>query len=102
MPKNNDKMDALINQAKKDTSNKTYKEADDLDGKSEGKKSKASSGRKKVPASHKKKARQVFYSDEDFKHIESCADILGVEPKTFMQMAINQKVKAMLAGSDDA
>ena len=65
-------------------------------------KKESSAGRKKVSESQKKKARQVFYNDISFAEIEECADFLGVEPKTFMQMAINQKVKAVLKDMGEA
>jgi len=85
-------MDDIVNKAKKGTTNKTYKEADDTASKKEGGKA----GRKKVSENLKKKARQVFYSDMDFQFIEKCADYLGMDTKSFMQMAINQKIKAVL------
>ena len=85
-------MDDIVSKAKKSATNKTYKEADDTASKKEGGKA----GRKKVSDNLKKKARQVFYSDVDFAEIEECADHLGMDTKSFMQMAINQKVKATL------
>jgi hypothetical protein len=59
-------------------------------------KEKLKAGRKVKSASQKKKARQVFYSDDDFEAIEECAEIMSIEPQAFMQMVINQRVKAIL------
>lgn len=53
-------------------------------------------GRKKVSASQKKKARQVFYSDDEFEDILKCAEIEILDVKAFMQRAINKEVKALL------
>jgi len=58
-------------------------------------KEKGRPGRKKVDPRDKKKARQVFYSDAEFEEIEALADGLGIDVKSFMQMAINQKVKSL-------
>lgn len=65
--------------------------------KTASKKEVGTAGRKKVKDTQKKKARQVYYSDEVYENdIAKCAEHLGIEPKTFMEMAINQKVKATL------
>lgn len=100
MAKDNIKMDAIINKAKTGTANKTYKEADtkvtDEKVPVAIKKERGKVGRSKVAPDDKKKARQVFYSDNEFIDIEECADDMGMDVRTFMQMCINQKVKSMM------
>ena len=98
MAKDNDFMDKLVNKATKSSTNKTYKEADEVKAVDEvkaDKKERSKAGRSKVADNLKKKARQVFYSDDDFSIIEECADELGMDAKAFMQMCINQKVKSL-------
>lgn len=106
MAKDNKKMDDLLAKAKTGTSVKTYKDADDDKPKAAttpvaDKKEKAKVGRSKVAPEYKKKARQVFYSDNEFTDIENCADEMGMDAKAFMQMCINQKVKSMLKVEDE-
>lgn len=93
--KTNKTMRDILNRAKKTTSNKSY-EAEDkkVDDVKPVKKNGASSGRKKV--SDKKRARQVFYNNAEFCVIEELAEDLGMDTKSFMQMCINQKVKALM------
>jgi hypothetical protein len=98
MAKDNEALNDILNKAKAGTTNKTYKEADEVKAVDEvkaTKKEKSKAGRSKVADNLKKKARQVFYSDDDFSIIEECADDLGMDAKAFMQMCINQKVKQM-------
>jgi len=97
MAKKNDKMDEILNLAKSDATDRSYEEAEkeEKPGKAVSDKEKGRPGRKKVDPRDKKKARQVFYSDAEFEEIEALADELGIEPKAFMQMAINQKIKEL-------
>ena len=105
MAKDNKKMDDLLAKAKTGASVKTYKDADDKPKAATvpvaDKKEKAKVGRSKVAPEDKKKARQVFYSDNEFTDIENCADEMGMDAKAFMQMCINQKVKSMLKVEDE-
>ncbi len=91
--KNNVMLD-ILNKAKTSTSNKSY-EAEDkkVDEVKPVKKEGGSAGRKKV--TDKKKPRQVFYNNAEFSVIETLAEDLGMDTKSFMQMCINQKVKAL-------
>ena len=89
MAKDNATMDDILKQARENSTDITYKDAETKD--EEKKKSKA--GRPKVSKADKKKARQVFYSDNEFEEIEALAEELGIDAKAFMQMAINQKIK---------
>jgi len=105
MAKDNQAMDDLLAKAKKGTTTKTYKEADTKSKAATtpvaDKKEKGKVGRSKVAPEDKKKARQVFYSDNEFTDIEECADEMGMDAKAFMQMCINQRVKSMLKVEDD-
>lgn len=95
MSQKNERMKNILASASKESTKKTYKEADTkTEVKPQADKKESVAGRKKIKESQKKKARQVFYSDEDFADIEKCAESMGIEAKTFMQMAINQKVKS--------
>lgn len=94
MNKKNILMDELLLKAKSGTTNKSYESAETKEENPVKEKSEA--GRKPVPVNQKKKARQVFYSDDDFAEIEACAELLCMEAKTFMQIAINEKVKQTL------
>lgn len=92
------KMDAILAKAKAGATVKTYQEADNKPTTTTipvaDKKGKV--GRSKVAQDDKKKARQVFYSDNEFIDIEKCADQMGMDAKAFMQMCVNVKVKAMM------
>ena len=93
--KKNDIMADILKKAKDSTSNKSYDEVDQQEEKepTANKKEVGSAGRKKVKARQKKKARQVFYSDEEFEEIAECAEFLCIEPKTFMEMGIKKLIK---------
>ena len=105
MAKDNETMDQLLAKAKTGTSNKTYKEADNNSKVATtpvaDKKEKGKVGRSKVAPEDKKKARQVFYSDNEFTDIEECADEMGMDAKAFMQMCINQRVKSMMKAEEE-
>jgi len=94
MKKENNIMNDILNIATKSTSNKSYEAEDKKAEVSEPvKKETGTAGRKKV--TDKKKPRQVFYNNAEFKVIEDLAENLGMDTKSFMMMAINQKVKAL-------
>ena len=106
MAKDNQAMDALLAKAKIGATTKTYKEADEIKSKViitpvADKKEKGKVGRSKVAQDDKKKARQVFYSDNEFVDIEKCADEMGMDAKAFMQMCVNVKVKSMMKIEED-
>ncbi|RLA77509.1 MAG: hypothetical protein DRG78_17335 [Epsilonproteobacteria bacterium] len=94
----NDTMTNILNNAKTSTSNKSYKAEDEKEPKKKTskkpvKKETGTAGRKKV--ADKKKPRQVFYNEAEFSDIEEVAEALGMDTKSFMMMAINQKVKQL-------
>jgi len=98
--KNNVMLD-ILNKAKTSTSNKSYEaennKADEV--KPVRKEGASAAGRKKV--TDKKKPRQVFYNNAEFSVIEELAEDLGMNTKSFMQMCINQKVKALIKGKQN-
>jgi len=100
MSDKNEVMKAILKKATKSTSNKSY-EAEDkkVDEVKPVKKEGGSAGRKKV--TDKKKPRQVFYNNAEFSVIEELAEDLGMDTKSFMQMCINQKVKALMKDKQD-
>lgn len=93
--KKNDVMADILKKAKDSTSNKGYDEVDQQEDKAPtaNKKEVGTAGRKKVSANQKKKARQVFYSEDEFAEIIECAEFLCIEPKTFMEMGIKKLIK---------
>lgn len=99
------KMDEILKKAANVATVKTYQEADTKSKASTvpvaDKKEKGKVGRSKVAQDDKKKARQVFYSDNEFIDIEKCADEMGMDAKAFMQMCVNVKVKAMMKTEED-
>ena len=99
------KMDEILEKAKTGATVKTYQEADNKPTTTTiptaDKKERGKVGRSKVAQDDKKKARQVFYSDNEFIDIEKCADEMGMDAKAFMQMCVNVKVKAMMKIEED-
>ena len=91
----NSVMANILKEASSSTSNKSYEDEDKkIDViKTTSKKEKGVVGRKAKEPEQKKKARQVYYTDNEYKVIEECAELTGIEPKNFMQMHINLGVK---------
>jgi len=103
MGKDNNQMDDILKKASKEATTKTYKGADK--GKDEittKATKKGTVGRSKVAEDDKKKARQVFYSNNEFIKIEDIAEEMGMDTKAFMQMCINQKVKSLTKDSEES
>jgi hypothetical protein len=100
MSDKNEVMKAILQKATKSTSNKSYESEDKkVDEVTPVKKEGGSAGRKKV--TDKKRPKQVFYNNAEFKVIENLAEEMGVDSRVFMQMAINQKVKELTKNKED-